>query len=671
MIDTFSVFAKAVRRRFDELSQEPLFVVDSDRDEIWTRYLGSFPPGSNPVFRQRTEHDCSCCRSFIRNVGNVVAIQNGAISTVWDLNGLPERYQAVADGMAAYVRSLIVRDVFLTKFPKHGTAVSRELTDGRLIEWNHFAADVPSRFVSSDGAEKRGEARTTHAVMLRGFTELTTEAVATVADLIANNAIYRGQEFERQVLDFQRLQTRFLSTHDEGARSLLAWTMIGDKVARLRNTAIGSLLQDLSEGVDVKRAVKSYETKVAPQNYRRPTSLITKGMVESAMGTIRELGLEGAMERRHARLSDVSVNSVLFVDNAVSGKMKGGIEHLLMQEVKRPKFDATKTEEIGIDDFVRTVLPKSRSISLYVDNSLSPNFVSLTAPAHEDSGWLFRWGNDFAWSYEGNVTDSIKDKVKRAGGRVEGVEMRISLSWYNWDDLDLHVICPGHQHISFRDKGNPNTGGYLDVDMNAGGGRTREPVENVRWIQRPRDGEYTVLVHNFSKRESTNVGFVVEIESNRGIETFRFDRIVPDNLRCGVARFLVEGGRIIALEPAKDIVAGAASREVWGLKTQDLVRVNSIVLSPNHWDEPGVGNKHWFFILDGCVNPLPARGIYNEFLHPRFEKHRKVFEVLGDKTKVPVASEQLSGVGFSSTRKDKVSVVAMGPNFNNVYTIVF
>ena len=125
------------------------------------------------------------------------------------------------------------------------------------------------------------------------------------------------------------------------------------------------------------------------------------------------------------------------------------------------------------------------------------------------------------------------------------------------------------------------------------------------------------------------------------------------------------------MAPAEGIVSGAASQERWGLKTLDLVRVNSVVLSPNHWDGQAVGNKHWFFILEGCKNPLPARGIYNEFLHGSLERHRKVFEVLGDKTKCPVADDQLSGVGFSSTRKDKVTVVAMGPKLNKPYTIVF
>jgi len=667
-MSNFKPFAVAIRKRFGEMAAEPLFEVAADRDAIWETYLNSFPAGTNLIFRQRTEHDCSCCKAFIRNTGGVVAIQNGALSSIWDVMAVPEPYQTVADAMSAYVKSLAIRDVFLTPFNVHGTAISREMMGGFVHEWNHFSVDIPRLFVIAKAKldERRGELRTTHAVLLRGLTELQPGAVATALGLIQSKAIYRGEEFLRAVAEFHALQERFLAIPDQKGRELLAWTMIANPAARFRNTVIGTLVQDLSDGVDLDRAVRSYETKVAPANYKRPTALISAAMVKCAMKTIQELGLEAALERRHARLSDVSVNSVLFVDNAIRGHMKGGIEDLLMQEVKPAKFDPEKAEEISVEDFMANVLPKTKQVQLYLDNSLLGNFVSMTAPVHEGSASLFRWSNDFAWSYDGNVADSIKDKIKRAGGTVEGVAMRVSLAWFNYDDLDIHCIEPSGNHISYANKSN-----VLDVDMNAGGGNSRQAVENMRWLHAPRDGVYQFYVNNYAKRESVDVGFVIEIESAKGLETLRYEKAVPDRANQQVANIVVNHGQIERIDVAPGMIAGSISQDQWGLKTLALVRVNSIVLSPNHWDGNAAGNKHWFFILDGCRNPLPTRGIYNEFLHPQLEKHRKVFEVLGDKTKCPVAIEQLSGVGFSSTWKNKVTVVAMGPNLNKAYNIVF
>jgi hypothetical protein len=660
----FKVFAGAVRERFNELSQGTLYVVASDRDAIWAAYLAAFPEGTNPIFRERTEHDCSCCRHFIRDIGNVVAIQNGTVASVWDLNGLPEPYQTVADVMSAHVKALEIRDVYLTPLAQHGTEANHEMLNGKAHTWHHFAVRVPKGFVHANYAERQGEARTTFQVLKRGVLELTPEALATVADLIDQNAIYRGQEFAGPVKAFRDVQERALAAAPGSARDLLLWQLIDNPVVRFRNTVIGTLVQDLSEGVDVERAVKSYETKVAPQNYKRPTALITKRMVEQAMHAIRELDLEPALERRHARLSDVSVNSVLFVDNSVQGQMKGGVEGLLLQEVKPKPFDPKKAVEISIDEFVADVLPKATGVSLYLDNGLTQNFVSLTAPVHEDAGGLFKWGNNFAWSYDGNVTDSIKEKVKRAGGTVENVAMRVSLAWYNFDDLDIHVVEPDGNHIFYGNKS-----GKLDVDMNAGGGTSRDPVENVRWLRLHRDGTYRVFVHQYCRRESVDVGFEVELETDCGLKNFRYERTVQGEVPVCLIR--VERGRVTMIKAAPEMIEGAASLEHWGLETQQLVKVNSLVLSPNHWDDNAAGNKHWFFILDGCRNPLPTRGIYNEFLSPKLEKHRKVFEVLGDKTKCPPDAQQMSGVGFSSTRKDRVTVVATGPSLNQAYTVAF
>lgn len=72
-----------------------------------------------------------------------------------------------------------------------------------------------------------------------------------------------------------------------------------------------------------------------------------------------------------------------------------------------------------------------------------------------------------------------------------------------------------------------------------------------------------------------------------------------------------------------------------------------VMNSPNHWDGHGVGNKHVFFILEGCRQEGSARGFFNEFLLESLTPHRKVFEVLGSKMRVAPAERQLSGVGFT------------------------
>ena len=240
---------------------------------------------------------------------------------------------------------------------------------------------------------------------------------------------------------------------------------------------------------------------MAPANYKRPTAIITKKQIEAAQKKVEELGLTDALPRRHAHVEDISVNDVLFVNRDTRAKMKGGVFDMLSETSTVNPKEFTKAQEVSADAFVKNILPGAKEVSILVENRHIPNFVTLTAPENPDAGQLFKWNNNFAWVYNGSVADSFKEKVKAAGGNVDGF-MRCSLHWFNYDDLDLHVTEPGGREIYYGSKTGA-TGGTLDVDMNAGSGRTRDAVENIIWTNpsRLRPGDYVVRVHNFCKRE--------------------------------------------------------------------------------------------------------------------------------------------------------------------------
>ena len=123
------------------------------------------------------------------------------------------------------------------------------------------------------------------------------------------------------------------------------------------------------------------------------------------------------------------------------------------------------------------------------------------------------------------------------------------------------------------------------------------------------------------------------------------------------------------LKIIKSIDGVGVSKEVWGLCTGKFHKVNIACLSPNYWDEKTVGNKHLFFIMDKCKNPDEARGMFNEYLRQDLNEHRKVFEMLGAKTRVEHTDEQLSGIGFSETQKDEFTV-RVGGKFTRILKVV-
>jgi len=127
----------------------------------------------------------------------------------------------------------------------------------------------------------------------------------------------------------------------------------------------------------------------------------------------------------------------------------------------------------------------------------------------------------------GNGTGGIGDKLggafgkrlKEAGG-ADGI-VQFSLIWDNYNDLDLHVITPSGQMISYIAR-ESKCGGELDVDMNAGLSISREPVENVTWAKgRAPKGVFKVYVNYYSQRDPSQIitPFKVAIKVDNRVET--------------------------------------------------------------------------------------------------------------------------------------------------------
>lgn len=665
----FEMFQRAVQAQFKKMAKHPLYRVQVEKDLLWETYLKSFPEGTNPIYKERTEHDCNCCKSFVRAVGNMVAIIDGKKVSLWDCT-VGGFYQEVADALAELVKSKPIENVFLHTEPKAGAIKTHQLTEnGKTLTWYHFAIEIPAayRCAGADIGTKLADARSTFDVMLRGMSEITIDAIDTVLELIGQNSIYRGQEHKFAITEFRKLRKKFDTAAD---KELFCWEGLKSdsvqSVLRIRNTLVGTLLVDVSEGMDLNHAVSRFEHKA--YNYKRSTALVTKSQVEAAHKALSDLGYLTALDRRYAVIEDLTINNVLFADR--SAKKAMNVFDEIAASSTKPVQHLDKAEEITIDQFIKNVLPTADSLELLVENRHERNLVSLIAPADLTAKSMFKWHNNFSWAYIGDVADSVKERVKKAGGRTEGYAC-FRLGWFNFDDLDAHMTEPGGYEIYYgnRTQSSP-CGGMLDVDMNAGSGQTRTPVENIVYSNKKRmkPGIYTYFIHNFRKRESDNVGFEVEMEIDGVLHNFAYAKPLRDGEKVQVVKFKYSVDK--GIEIIESLKSSLASRQIWNIPTQQFCKVSTVMFSPNYWDEKATGNQHYFFMLEGCVSDERARGFFNEYLLEDLFKHRKVFEILGTKMKVEESPNQLSGLGFSSTQKNSIICKVTG-KFTRTIKIVF
>lgn len=675
----FKEFRTLLQKHFDEMVKDgaPLFITNADEDRLYDLYLDSFPAGTNPIFRKCREYDCSCCRRFVKNIGKLVSFMDGQMVTVWDFDTKSDVYQPVVDALAAYVKTCAVVNPYyisrnMISDGKFGTEMNYEYdADHKAVRtWDHFAVEIPQRFIvnSYDVSTKMAEWRDSANVFKRSLEELTMDAVDTVLELIAQNSLYRGKEFEDLVRGFKSDKQVYDRLPDE-KKSAYVWMAPGGASMnrlRIRNTAIGTLLVNLSEGMDVDAAVTAFEKVVAPANYKRPKAIFTKKMLEDAQKTVTELGYMNSLARRFATLDDITANNILFCNRDAAPRVMGAANpfEAMAKSLGTDPKKFGRAEEIGIEKFVKEVLPTAAGLELFMENRFSKNMVSLIAPQDKSAPSMFKWSNGFSWAYTGNMADSdIRENVKAAGGKVDGV-LRFSIQWNDvpgeWDenDEDAHCIEPDKNHIYFGNKWHPRTDGRLDVDI-TWPDQGKAAVENITWpdIKKMKEGEYSFYVHCFASRGG-KTGFRAEIEFDGNIYSFNYDKPLHGGQNVAVAKVTLKDGKFSIKEL---LPSSTSTREIWGVNSNQFAPVSVAMYSPNYWDEQtGNGNRHYFFMLKDCVNPEKPNGFYNEFLKADLLQHKRVFEALGSQMAVQSVDDQLSGVGFSETQHNSFIVKVQG-----------
>lgn len=668
----FMKFKTAVRKQFDKMAEGQLYTVTVNKDDMWHLYLDSFPEGTNEIYKERREFDCQCCKQFIRRVGAVVALgKNLETISIWD-GEVEEPFKTVARAMGDWIRRHVITNHFLSNEFGAGTDVSRQLLEGSDVkQWQHFRVDYPHQYIDQNPQRTLSHKRADFQVFERSMRELSIEAGETILELIDQGSLYRGEEHRPVVKAFIK-EKKSYDKVTQGKRNW-CWKHAADSpVKRVRNTALGTLLIDLSANMDLNEAVTKFERVMAPENYKRPKEIFTKRMVEQAQEKIKDLGLEEALPRRHATIDDITAPNVLYMDRPamkeldVFDELKGDVPS------DPKKFD--KVEEVSVDDFVEKILPHAKSLEVMMEGKHVGNLMSLIAPANPDAKTMFKWGNNFSWSYNGDIADSIKQNVKAAGGDVTGV-LRFSIQWnegpdHNDDDFDAHCKEPGGNVIMFSNKYNHTTGGNLDVDIIHPTAGT-PAVENITWPSeaKMKEGIYEMSVHNYSHRKG-KTGFRAQIEYNGEIYNYTYDKPLRQSQRVTVAK--IQYSQADGIKFLESLDSTQSCREIWGVKTNNFVKVTSLMMSPNYWDEQkGRGNRHFFFMLDGCKTDGQPRGFYNEFLQDGLLEHKRVFEALGSKMRVPESEQQLSGLGFSSTQRNHVVARVTSDNINRVVKVNF
>lgn len=695
-------FNKQIQVKFAEMQKTgKLFRVKLTGQQIWDLYLSSFSKEDNPVFRDpnSTFKNCNHCKNFIRRYGNIVSIDKDYnIDTMFDVFAESE-FKNTSKVLSNAIKKSEITEVFLETFDelnslpyescnkknkifqlgvasnvKRYTKEESEkygvVKPNEIRTFNHMHIFIDKEFVDISGNSVeflKGNFRDAKNVFQRAMVEISLDTLNLVKDLINQGSLLDGQTHLYKIEQIIPMKKQYdLLSADKRDN----WCWVNSyklPFAKFKNELIGVLCTELAEGKELNDACQSWNKRVDPANYMKAVAPITKKQIEEAKKFVEENGYEESFNRRFATIDDIKASEILHV-NIGKGEIKpisifDGVKSTSTRH-KRSEFDGI--EEVSIDKFMKSILPECTSVEAYLSNKHEGNLVSLTTANIKESKPIFKWTNNYSWTFNGNLAGKsmIKDAIQSRGGKTEGV-LNIRLAFPNTtSDYDLHVIEPNGNHIYYSNKRQIHrSSGMLDLDAQGSDGHflPEKRVENVIYTseQQMPNGKYQVIVNNYAERDR-NFGFVVEIEIDGEMTIFNHNAFIPNKASINVCNIdkTVKGFEIQPILPVSQ--SNTISMEIYRIQTNEFHKVNLVCLSPNHWTGNNVGNKHYFFMLDNCKCQTSIRSFHAENLIPELSQHRKVLEVLGNTTMIEPTEKQLSGLGFNATVKDELIVRLQG-----------
>ena len=614
----------------DSLRVQPQPLFTTDVTGLFDVFLGALPD------EHRQHYTCHACRRFIEAYGGLVTISERGVtqSAVWPTD-VPLFFAAAVDAMLRLVSKANVTGVFLSDKSTWGTPVTGE--------WTHFAIKQAPvyRHQLKTPHQAMAEKAEDYKILSRSLHEFSLATIDTAITLLQTESLYRSEKCLGVAEWFKKVHQCIVGVKNAKTKANLTWRAVAEAptgYCHVRSTMIGTLLEDIQAGMSFDAVSRRFAEKMS--QYQRSQVAPTVGNVQQAEKIVEKLGLQNSLQRRYMGADEIPV----FVwrprvEKVAPGGVFAGVA-TKQKSAPQPGLEVPVTT-MTWDKFQRTVLPTATKIEVKVENS--NRFAALVTAVHPDSPNIFQWDNAASWYYHGGVDAEIKRRVENAGGRYEGNEIRCSLAWDNYTDLDLHCVGPGG-HIYFGNK-QDRLGGWLDVDANGGSPTTTTPVENIRWAT-AHAGVYLFYIHNYKERADGRNWYKAELEVNGKV--FSFEGVIGyTESRIDLASFRYEHGVAPAIR-GNATPAGTA----WNLTVNQFCPVTAIVKSPNLWGDNPVthAGDHTFFLIDGCQDTTEGkgRGFFNEMLKPELREIRKTLEAYTANT--PIAggdSATACGLGYS------------------------
>lgn len=378
----YSTFLARVNSRFvANVGNGPVFTTDAIG--LWEMYLNTFTGDD------RQHHNCSACRQFIERFGGLVTIDEAGNTTpvIWNSSDAHEHYVAAVASLQAIVARAKVTGVFMSSDRSWGTPKT-----GR---WHHLAVLPPKTLWHKDRALTAEQAmaakRHDHETLQHALHQFSEAHLMAAVTLLKADALYRSEKVLGAAEWLLSLKRAFMNAPAH-KRMAGMWRSVATSPAGFchpRSSMIGTLLDDIAEGLPITDVTKKFKAKMHPLQYQRPQSAPSTGNIEQSEKLFEKLGLAPALRRRFARLDEVI--AVWRPAPDAKPSVEGVFGHL------KPKGPAASPPVASAAPmtwvkFANNVLPEALKIEALVPSH--GNFTAFLTSVETDAPPIIQWDRE-------------------------------------------------------------------------------------------------------------------------------------------------------------------------------------------------------------------------------------------------------------------------------------
>lgn len=434
--DNYPGLEQAIRFSWDAalMSKDPIFFTNCNN--LYDIFLNNLP------VEARNHYNCNACRNFINRYGNLVRVdEDGVIHPAMLFGSWPSFFTDSLRAMDKAISNSKITHPFITSEKRLGIP--------KTGIWSHMAVDVPRDMRWADklktADQRMSELKQDHEILWNAISKYSVDTVKTAVNLLSSNSLFRSEKFIAQArwfLDILEMKSSYKSTY----RNLI-WRRVVKAPAgycHVPGSTLGSLLDDIQEGMDFDTIKNRFNAKVDPLRYQRPQVAPAAQNVARAEKIVAELGLTDSLRRRYARLDEIQTIWKPTAKKVQTTTAYGIFGHLKTKDstAKRTSNDiSAPATTMTWDKFCRTVLPNAKKIEYKSSQWGTAPYAAILTAADMDAPPIIAWDRDdernpFSWYLYANGSAGRTWNLSTGWTEVTGIAKTPNL----WGDGFEHYV---------------------------------------------------------------------------------------------------------------------------------------------------------------------------------------------------------------------------------------